>query len=223
MLFSISIFFLLFILLIPIAVMFVYKGIYNKHIENVLNGKASGGAWVSPIFVLILSFVVEFIAIVGINSMSLLNQPTMIDATENNVMFYGENDNTIYSAFNDSVFVPQEYKLTEYEEGNFKVLNYSKIDKAQSLPDNVIVLQHNGNEKTEAVFIETTLNSADGAKATYMATKLYEKTYYIVINKNQSIENVVITAKMFSEVPDNPKGEDDLDENVIDSMEINLD
>lgn len=223
MLFSISIFFLLFILLIPIAVMFVYKGIYNKHIENVLNGKANGGAWVSPIFVLILSFVVEFIAIVGINSMSLLNQPTMIDATENNVMFYGENDNTIYSAFNDSVFVPQEYKLTEYEEGNFKVLNYSKIDKAQSLPDNVIVLQYNGNEKAEAVFIETTLNSADGAKATYMATKLYEKTYYIVINKNQSIENVVITAKMFSEVPDNPKGEDDLDENVIDSMEINLD
>ncbi len=223
MLFSISIFFLFFILLIPIAVMFVYKGIYNKHIENVLNGKACGGAWVSPIFVLILSFVVEFIAIVGINSMSLLNQPTMIDATENNVMFYGENDNTIYSAFNDSVSVPQEYKLTEYEEGNFKVLNYSKIDKAQSLPDNVIVLQHNGNEKTEAVFIETTLNSADGAKATYMATKLYEKTYYIVINKNQSIKNVVITAKMFSEVPDNPKGDDDFDENVIDSMEINLD
>ena len=61
-----------------------------------------------------------------------------------------------------------------------------------------------------------------GPHAGYMATKLYEKTYSIVINKNQSIENVVIIAKMFSEVPDNPKGEDDLSENLIDSIEINL-
>ena len=180
------------IAIIPVTVALIYRGSYNRHLNEQLSGDFPAKRWISPFALGLVIFLIEIVLMVGITVAGIVTFRANI-GSGSNIVVDGNESNTYTSED-----VPEEYALfdgynmdgyemTEINEGDFHYFCYKKAEAAEvDGPDYVLNIEYTGNSSYDQAFANMEFSDKFGSSSAGTVADASDH-YYAVIDTGSMI------------------------------------
>ncbi len=138
--------------IIPVVVALIYRGSYNRHLNEQLNSDGTMRKWISPVALGLIIFLAEVIIMVGITAIGVINYSALNRDSDNSAVDLSDNRTETYLPGD----LPEEYAVfdgsevdgylkEEREQDGFHYYAY-KLNSGEKIgdADYMLVIDYNG-------------------------------------------------------------------------------
>ncbi len=191
------------ILLIPtVIITFIYKLLYNHHLNKTLKAKLPN-KWLPPFTVGIITFFILNIMIVLTVIMGYKTYHSHSEVTvksTSSTCAFKEVENSPYQIFNGSEV--SGYDKTEKTDGNFHYYIYKNNSEVDNiLPKYILLMEYRGNQKVQSFLADFTFETEDSSSSEGTYGNASSK-YIAVLDIGSAIEKVYSESQEDAEVTD---------------------
>lgn len=201
--------------IIPVVVALIYRGSYNRHLNEQLNGDGTIRRWISPLALGLIIFLAEVIIMVGVTVIGMINYSALTGNSSSGEVDFSDNLTESYLPQD----LPEEYAVfdggevegyakEERDQDDFHFIAYKHVDGDKiGNADYVICTDYMG----DAVYSQVTSNVQFGTKdGSYGIGTSLEKSnrYYCIIDlggvvyRNVTNKDGVQTTQEYTLKPD---------------------
>ena len=187
--------------IIPVVVALIYRGSYNRHLNEQLNSDGTMRKWISPVALGLIIFLAEVIIMVGITAIGIINYSAVIKGSGNSssVDFSDNRTQTYlpgelpeeYAVFDGSEV--EGYLKEEREQDGFHYTAY-KLNGGEEIgdADYMLIIDYDGKAIYNQASSSVEFEIGDGSAGQGTMVDKSDR-YYVVIDLGRIIYRTVTT------------------------------